>query len=250
MSEPIELSPAVKCARLTCSRKAGHGGRNRGLCEQHYRLTDKGYVDVTRARTHLLALNQAGFSWCHIAKLAGLTEQGVYGIRDGKRCHRSTEAKILAIPTPTPLSGSGRINAVGSQRRIRALQALGWTQRNLEDRLGLHPRRLSIVLVRPKVYTPMARMISQVYDELSMTPGPSSRTKALARNKGWHPPLCWDDIDDPDEIPNTGEPTHVSAAERIAELQDLGITNICAIASRLGVKPGSIERTIDRSSAA
>lgn len=233
----------MKCRRSTCGRKAGHGGRNRGLCEQHYSLTNKGYVDVAQARTHLLSLNEAGFSWRHIAKLTGLTEQGLYGIRDGVRCQRVTESKILAIPTPTALSGPGRINAVGSQRRIRALQALGWTQRHLEDRLGLPHRRLSIVLCRPKVYTPMARMISEVYDELSMQPGPSQRTKAMARNKGWQPPLAWDDIDDPDEIPNTGAHAHVSTAERINELQDLGITGIHDIAARLGIKPESVERT-------
>jgi hypothetical protein len=241
----------VKCARPTCSRKAGHGGRNRGLCELHYKLTDKGYVDVARARAHLIALNESGFSWRHIARLTGLTEQGLYRVRDGERCQRVTEAKILAVPTPKALAGPGRINAVGSQRRIRALQALGWTQRNLEDRLGLHPRRLSTVLVRPKIYTPMARKIADVYDELSMLPGPSEKTRNMARNKGWPVPLCWDDetIDDPNAEPNTGERAYVSAADRINELRELGITDKRAIASRLGIQPKSVERAIERSAA-
>jgi hypothetical protein len=218
------------------------------LCEQHYNLTPKGYVDVARARAHLITLNEAGFSWRHIARLTGLTEQGLYRVRDGERCQRVTEARILAVPPPQPLAGPGLINAVGSHRRIHALQALGWPHRILEERMGLPHRRISTMLARPKIYTPMARKISDVYDELSMQPGPSERTREIAREKGWTPPLAWDDdtIDDPDAMPDMGRGGCVSAFDRITELHEVGIADVGHIAECLGIKPDSVRKTIER----
>lgn len=239
----------MKCKRVTCSRKAGHNGRNQGLCEAHYgALPTRGYTDSARASRHLKALNAAGFSWRQLAALTGMTEQGLYLARDGVRVRVATEQKILGVPLPAPFSGRGLVDAVGLQRRIRALQALGWTQRELERRMDLHPRRLSTVLRRPQVYTPIARAISRVYDELSMTLGPSQKTRAIARNQGWPPPLAWndDEIDDPSATPNHAVHVATTADERIEELRDLGVFNVDQIAERLGRRPKSVERQILR----
>ncbi|WP_295694431.1 hypothetical protein, partial [Lapillicoccus sp.] len=55
------------------------------------------------------------------------------------------------------------------------------------------------------------RQVRQVYDRLSMTPGPSPTARARAAARGYAPPLAWDDdtIDDPRALPDLGDhPTH------------------------------------------
>jgi hypothetical protein len=56
-----------------------------------------------------------------------------------------------------------------------------------------------------------ARQVAALYDDLSMTPPPetnqreriaASRSRNFARQRGWAPPLAWDDIDN-DEAPAT-----------------------------------------------
>jgi hypothetical protein len=66
----------------------------------------------------------------------------------------------------------------------------------------------------------------------------------VARAKGYFPPLCWDDIDDPDEKPQRGKHEPVSATERIEELRELGVTDVNRIAERLRIQPRSVERQL------
>lgn len=237
----------MKCRRPKCDSVAANGGRLQGLCNKHYLVAPRGYVDSARATEHLLRLNQAGFSWRQIAQLSGMSEQGLYGVRDGTQVQVETEKRILAIPAPEDkYAGRGLIDSTGSQRRIRALVALGWPQRKLEDHMGTHPRRLSIVLQRQKIYTPLARLISDCYDELSMTLGPSNRSRVIAQRKGWPVPLCWDDIDDPNETPSSGVAEVVPFRVRYRELRETGETNQERMARRLGISLESLKRQITR----
>lgn len=240
----------MKCKRERCTRIAAHQGRNKGLCDQHYRLVPRGYVDSGPSSKHLVALNRAGFAWCQIAELTGLTEQGLYKVRDGQRVQVDTQTKILSIPLPERFEGRGRVDSIGVQRRIQALVAMGWTQREQELRMGITYRRLATVLLRPQIYTPLARRIVALYDELSMTHGPSTRSRAIAKRKGWAVPLAWSDdtIDDPTAVPDTGEKCRVlTFPEKLQELRDLEIHNPYEQMRMLGYESlRSFERQLDR----
>lgn len=93
------------------------------------------------------------------------------------------------------------VDATGSRRRLQALVALGWPI-HLEDRLSPHARRLTYSGQRT-VHADTAAAVRALYDELSMTPGPSSRSRQRAARKGWPVPLAWSDdsIDDPNARP-------------------------------------------------
>lgn len=105
--------------------------------------------------------------------------------------------------------GKMTVPAIGSQRRIRALQAIGWRITDIADALGLASHRgvcapLWQLMNRDQVRRSTAERIAELYDRWCMTPGPAaSRNRGLAERRGWLPPLAWDDIDDPNERPCT-----------------------------------------------
>lgn len=85
-----------------------------------------------------------------------------------------------------------------SQRRIQALQAIGYPRKHLATELGYaHPSHASLqpVFWRPSIRSELAEQITALYDRLSGTPGPSEIAQRRARAAGYHAPLDWDDID-------------------------------------------------------
>lgn len=95
------------------------------------------------------------------------------------------------------------IDARGTIRRIRALQAIGWTFQHIADEAGMPDRCLIPDLVDRKTVRPeTAAVIDKAYRALCMKPGPSNKTRRIAAKNHWAPPLAWDDIDN-DEAPVT-----------------------------------------------
>jgi hypothetical protein len=100
------------------------------------------------------------------------------------------------------------IDSTGTVRRIRALQAIGWSLSDIDEALG-HRAGTNYAhnLTRQeRVHLTTAQRVAAVYDKLSMRLGPSDRCRSAARRRGWLPPLVWDDdtIDDPDARPHGG----------------------------------------------
>jgi hypothetical protein len=98
------------------------------------------------------------------------------------------------------------VDPTGTRRRLQALHAIGWTAADIGQRLGVTSQRVTAIINdhhRRHVHTTTASRVQAVYDQLSMTPGPSLRTRQRATKADWHRPLCWDDdlIDDPTHQP-------------------------------------------------
>lgn len=112
-------------------------------------------------------------------------------------------ARIRGVPGFAP--------SVGLQRRMRALCAIGYTQRDLARRLGITLSGVTRLVagggMERGTHWQLHRRIVRLYDQLSMTPGPSDLARIRAAGKGWPPPLAWDDdqLDDPAATP-TGMP--------------------------------------------
>ena len=85
-----------------------------------------------------------------------------------------------------------KVPALGSQRRMRALQTMGWP-------LGV---RFGHVFDSDVIVQKTARDIAEHYNKHCMTQGPSKLAAMWAKSKGYPPPLAWDNIDDPDEDPS------------------------------------------------
>lgn len=87
------------------------------------------------------------------------------------------------------------VPALGTHRRIRALMAIGWRLTDIDREIGRGPRYSGNVLRKPRVYSSTAAAVDAAYERLCMTPGPSDRTRKLAKTFGWVSALAWDDID-------------------------------------------------------
>lgn len=143
----------------------------------------------------------------------------------------------------------GMPDATGTARRLQALAALGWPPSVLARRIGVS-RSTFEHIVKGHIQRTSAGVVaavSDLYEELSMTPGPSDHWRRIAADKGWAPPLAWDDdtIDDPDAKPDLGQRRPLSWDERYRELRDCGHSDL-HIAAKLGIKPESMLRQLDR----
>ena len=131
--------------------------------------------------------------------------------RDGEKpcapCARAA-ARAYAMRQLDAMRGTPRtVPIVGAVRRVRALQRIGWSAEHLSLHLGLSSKWLGVTLgsnQSGKISRANWERIASLYDEFSMTPGPSELTKARAIKAGWAPPLAWDDetIDNPRALPN------------------------------------------------
>lgn len=128
-----------------------------------------------------------------------LTCYGRHKCRCGDCKHANTvyHKKLGMSTLPRTVSG------VGTIRRIRALQAIGWPLRMISEYAGYsHTGSLARILSRsPKVTQETADKIDKVYNQLSMTLGPSEQTRQYAEKQRWAPPMAWVDIDDPKARP-------------------------------------------------
>lgn len=123
---------------------------------------------------------------------AGCREDCCRIIRNLDEARRRKYRQVLGI--------TRSVSAVGTQRRIRALMAIGWTSRDIAARCGWTTTQAVTELLtdRKYVYSGTHDRIVAAYNGLSMTVGPSDKNRRDARRKGWAPPLAWDDdIDDP-----------------------------------------------------
>ena len=133
------------------------------------------------------------------------------------------------------------IDATGTQRRIRALQALGWRFRDLDVKLG-HPAPTGTtssswthnLVSQAKVHIDTAEAVTKLYDELCMTLGPSQLLRSKAKKWGWPTPLAWINPDDPDEQPAAAEDRNGRALD---DYDEVVVTRILSGEWRLRCTP-------------
>lgn len=132
----------------------------------------------------------------------------VAGCRE--RCCRDAAARYQRGIEWDHLNGRRRtVPIVGAERRIEALQALGWSLEELSIRAGKSRAWLHVTINANRsgmIYRRNHDLIAALYDELSMTlPNTrfAARERNRARRKGFRPPLAWDEdnIDNPDARP-------------------------------------------------
>lgn len=230
----------------------GWRNRNRQIAYGRWRP----YVDAEPARQHVLALRAAGMGPVTIARVSGVPHGSlaklIYGdprrnLAPSKRIRPGTEKKLLAVqPTLDLLAGGAKVPALGTQRRIQALHAIGWSLSEIARRIGVTRSQMDRVLKRSHVFARTARATVVLFRELCMTPGPSTRARLAAKRKGWPPPLAWDDIDDPDETP--GGESEADGNWKLAEfehLRSLGVSEFHAL-RQIGISKSGLENIIKR----
>lgn len=166
-----------------------------------------------------------------------------------------------------------RVDVTGSRRRLQALCAIGYSQPDLADLLGVTQQRVWQYLAgpRPTVLRSTAEKIDALYVQLADRPSRNRRAVwaiNTARRNGWLPPLWWDDdtIDDPavrsgaqtssdvctvdpvvvERLLDGQPPLHVTRAERVEAVRLLdsrGVT-VTEISRRLRMSGGRVTQIL------
>lgn len=179
------------------------------------------YVEAEPTRVRLAELAAAHVPIRALSRAAGLSDTGVKAILDGtrSRVQQSTAARVEALSLRTLYSSqaTGHVPRVGAVRRVQALMAMGWSHHELAAAGVPNTARL-LSGTGHLVTLERWREVCEVYDRLSMTPGPSPETRGWAKSLGYPPPLAWDDdaIDDP-----TARPHHQDTSSLHARVVDM-----------------------------
>jgi hypothetical protein len=183
----------------------------------HRRQTGRYLIAAAPVREHLELLNQAGMSCEVVAKKAGLNWRLVRNVWDGQgKILAKNAEKILAVEVPSERweesADSRFIPNTGTQRRLQALVAIGYTNEALAGMLGYSKDQFGYLAYEdhPYVFAKTARRVKALYERLQDSPAPESyggkRARLRAQRKGWLPPIAWDaeTIDDPAAKPMVG----------------------------------------------
>lgn len=127
-------------------------------------------------------------------------------------CCRTAHAKYKRDRrTRTYLAqGPLTVPATGFQRRIQALMYLGYTMEEISRELGhqkswcSHATRYSTEYVYRTTHDEVDALFRRWCMVLPLDKPIRTRIRNLARNRGYAPPLAWDNIDDPQERPKRG----------------------------------------------
>ena len=121
-------------------------------------------------------------------------------------CRALLAAQGAQYRKDTYLHGSRRVPAVGSQRRIRALAVMGWSQAQVGATCGMSIGGVNKIHQQQMVSVEVAQRIGRAFDLLAwqLAPGTNGHlTRVRARGRGWAGPLDWDEasIEDPLAVP-------------------------------------------------
>jgi plasmid maintenance system antidote protein VapI len=170
-----------------------------------YRMTD-----AAQTRHHIERLMAANWTQRQIAQASGVEAASIHQLYVGAQQKTATwrAAAILAIEITPPPADPHHVDATGTRRRLQALRVIGHRRYDLAAALGITADRVKHITNgnTRRVTTAEATAIARLYRNLSAVPGPSKQTASIARNKGWHSPLAWDDIDNPNCQPEQAAP--------------------------------------------
>lgn len=217
------------------------------------------HVDAEPVRRHITALKDRGVGVRRIQEISGVSRSAIQRIMRGQPTRnqpprssvwRHTAIKIMAIPLDADNRSRGSlVEAIGSVRRLRALQAIGWTQTEIARRMGWTVQNLNRYFISEpdSIRAGTAQEIAALFDQLQLIPGPSQRARNYASKRGWPPPLAWyeDAIDDPTAAPDRSVSKSLPFTERYQEMRDLGFNDL-QIMGKLKVKPESLLRQLNR----
>ena len=164
------------------------------------------YVDSAPVRVRLQGLVDAHVPVRALGRVTGLSATTVRKILDGDqpRVQRATAARVARLSPGDVYANqsTGHVPRVGAARRVQALLAMGWPHHAL-GAAGIVNSAQIIGASGDLITVQRWRQVRDVYDRLSMTPGPSPETRGWAAKLGYAPPLAWDEegIDDPTAMP-------------------------------------------------
>lgn len=203
-------------------------------------------IDATQTRTHIERLIATGWTQAQIARAASLAHHIIGDVRRGQETvANATALAVLSVEIGPAPADVRDVDATGTMRRLRALVAIGWPIEQLAPQLGIFSTALGNIargeLASVRLTT--AATVAFHYQRLIRRPGPSNRTRILARKRGWYGPTAWDGsaIDDPAAQPETADPykpadRYRRDPDRMREIEHLRLLgeSVPSIAKQLG----------------
>ncbi|WP_231839573.1 hypothetical protein [Blastococcus saxobsidens] len=184
-------------------------------------------------REHICALRAAGIGVEQIAVLAGIATSHVRELADPgrngnpriRRVRPETAHQVLRIRIDQAnRAPRSHLIATGTRRRLQALIAVGWPPDELAARLGRSSAGLRRSMLSHSITAQTARDVSALYEQLWSLRPPQSidgqraaadAARAFAAERGWLPPLAWDDID---TDPNPRHRTEIADTDDLDEI--------------------------------
>lgn len=189
--------------------RGAHARYNQQLRKRHaYGRFETEWVDAQEAvGQHIALLLAAGMTVSGIMRHAGVARSSIpvpqakgSAVPIATTIRKDVADRILAVTVEQAAdAGNATVDATGTRRRTQALVAIGWPLDDLADRAGVSRRTLTRATTGETVTPALAASVATIYEQLSMTVGPSRMARLVAARKGWPPPLAWDEdrIDDP-----------------------------------------------------
>lgn len=268
IDDGVERHPHGTSPRYTIDKCRCRACRDVTAAHQRWRNRQKAYgkpssrlIDAEPTRAHIDALREQGMGLSRIADLSGVHHSVVrkltYGVPSkGKpanaRVTRAVAAKILAVGPD--LAGSALVDPCGAALRMRALVAIGWTQKELSEQLGLsrvNSARLfldSPGLIKAGTYAAALRVYERLWDTPPADTWQARRSVERARLAGWCRPMELDDdlLDTPGYAPVRGESRERGIYVWDVEfLIGVGLSR-SEVAGRLGVRTDSVRNALAR----
>jgi hypothetical protein len=162
-------------------------------------------VAPDKAMNHIKYLRANGMSLPAIAAAAGISRpRSLWEVSAGRRKQgilATTETRVLAVRLQQTV-----VPALGVQRRVQALAALGYTTGQIAAEARIEKCVIDRALrgVGKTMQFSNGEPVVQAFNRLQMTPatGPQAvRQRNYAKKARWAPPLAWDHIDDPKARP-------------------------------------------------
>ncbi|WP_280245541.1 helix-turn-helix domain-containing protein [Nocardia abscessus] len=194
-----------------------------------------------------------------IARDAGVSDASIRkSLLNPRPTMQYRHAQALKGVSHKPNERQEFVLAIGAVRRLQALRMIAWSCDALAAETGLRDDYINQLTNRPPVLLPygMWKLIHDLYERLSGTPGPSERGRTFASRYAWGAPLDWEaeglDIDDPrvmwepalDPPPPPAPTIRELSAQRRAEVARLTEKGLSAaeIAEQIGISQRQVVR--------
>lgn len=254
-----------RCAKCVHSRRMEtQRQRNRLRAYGRTDLIGGDRVNAAPVRAHVESLLAEGIGLERIADTAGVPRSVALDLRYGRRGKRpaaqlrvlTTVLRVHAEPLlAVKIDDIERpiLSARGTVRRLQALAAIGWTQTELADRMGMLVTNFSPLILgyRPRVTASTADAAAELFRTMWDKPrsgGWSNRARVIAASRSWVGPLGWDDIDK-DPEPVVAEASEQTKGERVLEdvewLLEAG-EPVEQVMTTLGKTAGAISKLAER----
>jgi hypothetical protein len=227
------------------------------------------FTDAAPARARLLAWREAGYGWMELSASIGMSDDLLHQIALGRpskpapaRIRRDIAEKILATSVSASVRpGYALVDAVGTQRRLRALAVAGWHLRLMADRTGVGYVQLcsvrtgALTQVRAQTADAVRRAFERIGGAAPGAFGYASKdivaTVNLARRAGWPGADRWgEDIDDPAATPlseGARDPRPLAVFEDAEFIRrTTGVQDYALIAQRLGITASALDKNMQR----